>query len=165
MGRVARSSGDRRADSLGMNDGSQESVLLVDADAAERRRLGEALEVDGFEVVECPGPAESDGCVGTRTGMCPLLSDVDVVVLDVQLERDDVEFRATSEELLNLYLGSGRSVVTLGLDGRRLDEGGLLRLRRSPDADELVRGVRGLIDATAGTAEHRRHGETDLGRD
>lgn len=162
MGRVARSSGDRRADSLGMNDGSQESVLLVEADAAERRRLGEALEADGFEVVECPGPAESDGaCVGTRTGTCPLLTDVDVVVLDMQLEGDDVEFRATSEELLNLYLGSGRPVVTLGLDGRRLDEGGLLRLRRSPDANELVRGVHSLVDATAGQAERRDHGWTD----
>jgi CheY-like chemotaxis protein len=146
-----------------MNDESLGSVLLVDADPAERRRLGEALEAVGFEVVECPGPTESDGaCVGTRTGMCPLLGDVDVVVIDVQLERDDVEFRATSEELLNLYLGSGRPVVTLGLEGRRLDEGGLLRLRRSPDANELVRGVRGLVGATAGLAERRGHGETDL---
>ena len=91
-----------------------------------------------------------------------MLTDVDVVVLDMQLEGEDVEFRATSEDLLNLYLGSGRPVVTLGLHGRRLDEGGLLRLRRSPDADELVRGVRGLIDATAGTANRRGHGETDL---
>lgn len=77
--------------------------------------------------------------------MCPLLTDVDVIVLGVQLEGDDVEFRATSEELLNLYLGCGRPVVTLGLRGSRLDEGGLLRLRGSPDADELVRGVRRLV--------------------
>jgi hypothetical protein len=74
---------------------------------------------------------------------------VDVVVLDVQLEANDVEFRTTSEELLNLYLGSGRPVVALGLRGRRLDEGGLLRLRRSPDADELVRGVRQLVGRVA----------------
>lgn len=129
-----------------MNDGSLGSVLLVEADAAERRRLGEALQAAGFEVAECPGPTEPDGtCIGTRTGMCPLLSDVDVVVLDMELEGDDVEFRATSDELLNLYLGSGRPVVALGLRGGRLDEGGLLRLRRSPDADELVRGVRRLV--------------------
>jgi hypothetical protein len=143
---MAQSSVARRTDTVGMNDGSAKSVLLVEADAAERRRLGEALEAAGFEVVECPGPTEpDDDCVGTRTGMCPLLSGVDVVVLDVDLEGNDVEFRATSEELLNLYLGCGRPVVALGLHGSRLDEGGLLRLKRSPDAGELVRGVRGLV--------------------
>jgi hypothetical protein len=129
-------------------------VLLVEADVAERRRLGEALESGGFEVVECPGPTEpDDDCVGTRTGLCPLLTDADVVVLDVQLEANDVEFRDTSEELLNLYLGCGRPVVTLGLGGGRLDEGGLLRLRRSPDAGELVREVRRLLDREANRAQ------------
>jgi hypothetical protein len=134
-----------------MNYGSKRaSVLLVEADSPERLRLGEALEAGGFEVVECPGPTEpDDDCVGLRIGLCPLLTDVDVVVLDVQLEANDVEFRTTSEELLNLYLGSGRPVVALGLRGRRLDEGGLLRLRRSPDADELVRGVRQLVGRVA----------------
>ena len=105
-GRMPQSSSDRAADTTVVNHGSERaSVLLVEADSPERQRLGEALEAGGFEVVECPGPTEpDDDCVGLRTGLCPLLTDVDVVVLDVQLEANDVEFRTTSEELLNLYL-------------------------------------------------------------
>jgi CheY-like chemotaxis protein len=143
---VAQSPSDRRADTEDMNDASPGSVLLVEADSPERRRLGEALEAAGFDVLACQGPTKpDDDCVGIRTGLCPLLTDVDVVVLDVQLEAIDAEFRTTSEELLNLYLGGGRPVVALGLRGRRLDEEGLLRLKRSPDADELIRGVRRLV--------------------
>ena len=124
-------------------------MLLVEADSPERQRLGEALEAGGFEVVECPGPTEpDDDCVGLRTGLCPLLTDVDVVVLDVQLEANDVEFRTTSEELLNLYLEAvGRwsrwGSMAAGWTRR------LLRLRRSPDADELVRGVHQLVGRVA----------------
>jgi hypothetical protein len=141
-----------------MNDGPLGRVLLVDADASERQRLGDALEKARFEVLACPGPTDpDDGCLGTRTGTCPLLADVDVVVLDVQLEADEVGFHSTSEELLNLYLGSGRPVVALGLLGSRLSEGRLLRLRRSPDAGELVRGVAGSSASAARTLNDAGH--------
>ena len=112
----------RRHYGRGTMDPNERACCSSEADSPERQRLGEALEAGGFEVVECPGPTEpDDDCVGLRTGLCPLLTDVDVVVLDVQLEANDVEFRTTSEELLNLYR-SGRPVVALGLRGRRLDE-------------------------------------------
>lgn len=160
-GRVAQVSSDLPAETVAMNDGSPgTSVLLVEADAGERQRLGEALEAAGFDVIDCPGPTEPEGtCVGARTGACPLLTDADVVVLDVQLDDEDLEFRATSEELLTLYLGCGRPVVTLGLRGSRLGDRDLIRLSRSPDADELVREVHRLVDTKPERYVDTRQGE------
>src|SRR5207248_2712635 len=46
-------------------------VLLVEPDALESTRLGDALEAEGFEVMVCPGPSQPEYvCVGGRAHQC-----------------------------------------------------------------------------------------------
>jgi CheY-like chemotaxis protein len=124
---------------------SQGVVLVVEADPAERELISSWLEDSGFTVIACPGPTEPDfTCVGDRTGTCPLAEAADVVVLDMSLEGEALMTGTAAEDLLGLYLVSGRPVVTLG--SRRGDEvpGELTRLRRHPTRETLLGAVRGL---------------------
>src|SRR5512141_3123813 len=67
------------------------TVLVVEADAAERERYGSWLEGSGFDVLMCPGPTEPDyTCVGARDGVCPLAEEASVVVLDMSTESEAV---------------------------------------------------------------------------
>jgi CheY-like chemotaxis protein len=121
------------------------TVLIVEADADERDRLGAALERDGYEVVLCSGPTRPDYvCIGGREGWCPLVRSSDVVVLDLWLESDTVMMGAQSDELLRLYLSAGRPVVALGraeaLDPGSEDEP-VAHLARYPEPEELLRAV------------------------
>ena len=120
-------------------------VLLVEADREERARFGGWLEGAGFDVLECPGPTEPDyTCVGSRGGACPLAEEADIVILDMSLESESVMMGTAAEELLGLYLMSGRRVVVLGSHPGGEVPGQLVRLPRGPDRDDLLASVRAL---------------------
>ena len=124
---------------------TQGVVLVVEADPAERELFSSWLEGSGFTVLACPGPTEPDfTCVGDRKGTCPLAEAADVVVLDMSLESEALMRGTAAEDLLGLYLVSGRPVVTLGSrDGDEVP-GELIRVRRHPTRETLLRAVRGL---------------------
>jgi hypothetical protein len=126
--------------------GSHASVLLVEADPAERDRLGDALERSGFDVLDCTGPAGPDYvCIGGRAGRCPLVDGADVVVLDLSLPGDDAMLGTPSSELVRVYVAAGRPLVTLGSHGDRgLDDEGIIQLTRRPPTQDVVRSVRSL---------------------
>ena len=120
-------------------------VLLVEADADERRRFGGWLEDEGFDLLTCPGPAEPDyTCIGGRTGVCPLAAEASIVVLDMSLDSEAVAMGTSAEDLLGMYLLSGHRVVVLGSRGGEEIPGQLIRLQRHPVHDELLGTVRSL---------------------
>jgi hypothetical protein len=120
------------------------TVLIVEADADERDRLGAALERGGYDVVLCSGPTKPDYvCIGEREGWCPLVRGSDVVVLDLWLESDTVMMGTPSDELLRLYLSAGKPVIALGR-AEALDPGSdepIAHLARYPEPEELLRAV------------------------
>jgi CheY-like chemotaxis protein len=120
------------------------TVLIVEADADERDRLGAALERVGYDVVLCSGPTKPDYvCIGERDGWCPLVRGSDVVVLDLWLESDTVMMGTPSDELLRLYLSAGKPVIALGR-AEALDLGSdepIAHLARYPEPEELLRAV------------------------
>ncbi len=123
-------------------------VLVVEADPLERERFGSWLEGAGFDVLQCPGPTEPDyTCVGVRDGACPLLEEAVVVVLDMSTESEAVMMGTAAEEILGLYLLAGTRVVVLGSHPGDEIEGQLRRLRRHPEAVELLQAVESLFGA------------------
>jgi hypothetical protein len=124
---------------------------VVEADPLERDHFGSWLEGSGFAALTCPGPTEPDyTCVGDRTGACPLAEAADVVVLDMSLDSEAVMTGTAAEDLLGLYLVSGRPVVVLGSRGGDEIPGQLIRLRRHPTSDEFLRAVRALAPPVPG---------------
>ena len=135
-----------------MNAVAKGTILLVESDPHERERLASALERGGFEVIECPGPSAPDyTCIGGREGYCPLLERADAVVLDVWLAGDELDVGTPSEQLLEMYLADGRSVVTIGPGAwSRTPEGvEVRRLGACPDEDDLIAAVRSLPASAA----------------
>jgi CheY-like chemotaxis protein len=122
----------------------ERTVLLVESDASERERLGDALEQAGYRVIECPGPTFPEHtCIGGRDGYCPLVERADVVVLDVWLAGDEVG--TTSDELLELYAARGRTVVAIGGGGWLRGPsapGHVVHLEARPESRDLVAAVR-----------------------
>ena len=127
--------------------------MLVESDPNERERLASALDRGGFDVIHCSGPSAPDyNCIGGREGYCPLLEQADAVVLDVWLAGDEFDVGTPSEQLLEMYLADGRSVVTIGLRawpahtpvGVEVE-----RLGEHPEEDDLIAAVRRL-PASAG---------------
>ena len=124
------------------------AVLLVEADADERDRLGSWLEEEGFDVITCTGPTEPDyTCVGARAGACPLVEAASVVVLDMSTRSEGVMQGTAAEELLGLYLFAGARVVALASHPGEEIRGSLIRMRRHPGREDLVGAVRSLSDA------------------
>jgi hypothetical protein len=124
------------------------SVLVVEADSAERGRFGAWLEHEGYDVLVCPGPIEPDyTCLGSRGRACPLAAEADLVVLDMSLESEGVVMGTSAEELLGLYLVAGHRVVVLGSHPGEELPGQLRRLRRHPRRGELLQAVRDLVGA------------------
>ncbi len=122
------------------------TVLVVEADATERELFGSWLETSGFDVLVCPGPTEPDyTCVGSRDGVCPLVEEADVVVLDMSTESEAVVMGTAAEELLGLYLLSGARVVVLGSHPGDEVERQLVRLHRHPDREGLLWAVSSLV--------------------
>jgi hypothetical protein len=125
------------------------TVLVVEADPEERERLGQAIEGAGYHVMTCPGPsAPRYTCIGGSDGYCPLIERADVVVLDTWLASDEVGMGTPSEELLDLYTGSGRTVVAIGGKGSTVPYAGgnTIWLPADPDADAVVDAVRAAPD-------------------
>jgi CheY-like chemotaxis protein len=124
------------------------TVLIVESDAEERERLGAALERGGYDVVLCSGPTGPGYvCIGEREGWCPLVRSCDVVVLDLWLESDTLMMGTPSDELLQLYLSSGKPVITLGSAERPsvgFRDEPVAHLVRCPEPEELLRAVRAL---------------------
>ena len=128
------------------------TVLLVEADADERDRLGTWLEEEGFDVITCTGPTEPDyTCVGARAGACPLVEAASVVVLDMSTRSEGVMQGTAAEELLGLYLFAGARVVALASHPGEEIRGSLIRMRRHPEREDLLRAVRSLSDAETDT--------------
>jgi CheY-like chemotaxis protein len=128
------------------------AVLLVEADADERDRLGSWLEEEGFDVITCTGPTEPDyTCVGARAGACPLVEGASVVVLDMSTRSEGVMQGTAAEELLGLYLFAGARVVALASHPGEEIRGSLIRMRRHPEREDLLRAVRSLGDAETDT--------------
>jgi hypothetical protein len=126
------------------------TVLLVEADDAERERLGRALEDAGYEVLACAGPTAPDyTCIGGREGYCPLLERADAVVLDLWLAGDEAGTGTSSEQLLEMYLAGGRSVVTLGSGGWQepYARGHVIHLQDHPPGWDVVSAVRTAAQA------------------
>jgi hypothetical protein len=118
--------------------------LIVEADAGERERLGDALEANGLEVLLCSGPTAPDyTCIGSRDQVCPLARSADVIVLDLWLESDTVLAGTPGGELLAFYRASGKPVVTISrpvaIDAT-VDED-LIHLERWPHPDQVVSAV------------------------
>lgn len=130
-------------------EGSREgTVLVVEADPVERERYGSLLDSAGFDVLSCPGPTGPDyTCLGSRDGVCPLLDDVDVVMLDMSLDSEAVMSGTPAEELLGLYLTAGRPVVVLGSRSGEDVPHQIVRLRRHPESSALLDAVRRLARA------------------
>ncbi len=125
------------------------SVLVVEADGEERERFGSWLEQSGYDVSVCPGPTEPDyTCVGDRDGFCPLVAEVDAVVLDMSLDSEAVMVGTAAEEILAFYLMSGRRVVVLGSRPGGEVPGQLVRIRRHPTQDELLEALGSLFEPT-----------------
>jgi CheY-like chemotaxis protein len=128
------------------------AVLLVEADADERDRLGSWLEEEGFDVITCTGPTEPDyTCVGARAGACPLVEGASVVVLDMSTRSEGVMQGTAAEELLGLYLFAGARVVALASHPGEEIRGSLIRMHRHPEREDLLRAVRSLSDAETDT--------------
>jgi CheY-like chemotaxis protein len=121
------------------------SVLVVEADPAERELMAGILEEAGHQVMWCPGPSARDGtCVGTRDGACPLADAADAVVLDTRLQRDDVLGGATGWQLALFYRDSGVPLVALvepGGGSSLLRGEGVVLLRRPVSQDALLRAL------------------------
>jgi CheY-like chemotaxis protein len=122
-----------------------EAVLLVEADPAERERIGSILERWGYQVSVCPGPTGPDyTCVGSREGGCALTSEGAVIVLDMSLDSEAVVSGTAAEELLALYLFGGHRIVVLGSYPGADVPGQMIRLPRHPEPSVLTAAVRSL---------------------
>ena len=92
---------------------TMEIVLLVEANPAERRWLGERLKDAGYALVDCPGPRREDfSCLGVRGQHCALVEIADVVILDGRVLQHGTDRKAATR-LVHSYLTSGKPVLVL----------------------------------------------------
>jgi hypothetical protein len=135
-----------------MADPISSTVLVVEADEAERERFASWLEAAGYQVATCPGPTGPDyTCVGSRGGACALAAEASVVILDMSLESEAVLTGTPAEELLAMYLFGGHRIVALGSHPGGDVPGQLVRMRRHPEREALVGAVRALGGSDPGT--------------
>lgn len=125
------------------------SVLVVEEDADERRRIGAIFEAEGFDVVACPGPQEPDyTCLGGRGLPCPLTRDADVVVLDLRLASDEMLQGTTGWQLLLYYVESGKRIVALSGEEdsvHPLADDQVSVIKRPAGSESLLSAVRDLV--------------------
>ncbi len=129
------------------------AVLIVEADAVERERLGDICESLGYDVTVCFGPTGPDyTCVGEREGQCPLVDAADLVILDTWLDSDTASMGTPASELLTLYHANGLPVLTLGAPRGAVDVFGeepVVHLSRMPSTDQLTDALALLAQASA----------------
>ncbi len=108
-------------------------ILVVEAQEADRRLLGEWLEDAGYEdVMFCPGPgAPAYTCVGSHGGPCPLSNAADLVVVDLRLRSDEVMTGTAAWQLLLSYYEQGKRIVAISSDAASV----------RPTPDEQLRAV------------------------
>jgi hypothetical protein len=87
--------------------------------------------------------------VGGRGAACPLAAEVDLVVLDMSLDSEAVLTGTAAEEILALYLMTGKRIIVLGSHPGEEVEGQLARMNRHPERDELVDALRSMRHGTA----------------
>jgi hypothetical protein len=130
---------------------TQGTVLVVASDPDALERLGKGLEDAGFEVMACRGPITPDyACIGGREGYCPLVECADVVVLDPWLAGDEYGVGTTADQLVEVYVGSGRAVVLLGSVGW-LDPflgGPVISIGERAETSDVVAAVRSAPEAS-----------------
>src|SRR5581483_1306410 len=110
-------------------------------------------------------PTEPDyTCVGDRDGFCPLVAEADAVVLDMSLDSEAVMVGTAAEEILALYLMSGRRVVVLGSRPGGEVPGQLVRIPRHPTRERLLDALRSLLGREIPSSPVRStHRRWDLG--
>ena len=127
-------------------------VLLVQRDSEERRTLASWTEDAGYEVTVCSGPtAPTYVCAGDRTGVCPLVDEADVVVLDCRLECAEASEGTSAVDLLSFYVCSGRPVVALGSEGLStlFAEDDVVFLDEAPNGGGLIEAIDRLAAVAA----------------
>jgi len=131
-------------------------VLVVEWRMPSRERFAGALEDAGFDVTTCPGPSGPGyECIGGRGMPCPLVSDTDVVVLDLRLESDEMGLGAPAWELALTYRGAGKPLVVLSGESdpvSLLREPGVEILPRRPEPRTLIEAVRRVLAESSGPA-------------
>lgn len=141
----------------GQRDQAALRVLLVEADAAARERIGKWLSQDGYDVIECPGPSAPDyTCLGSRGMDCPLAKAAAVVVLDLSLSSDAVMAGTPGWRLVDYYIGRGLPVVAIsGAEqmGRFFLDDRVISLDRPADRDSVIAAVKYLAGKRGSVAE------------
>jgi hypothetical protein len=129
-------------------------ALVVEWRMPSREWLAVELEEAGFDVTTCPGPSGPDyDCMGGRGLPCPLVSDADVVVLDLRLEGDEMERGVPAWELATRYRAAGKPLVVLTGDGDPVSlvrEPGVEILPRRPGSHALLDAVRRVLAESEG---------------
>jgi hypothetical protein len=138
---------------------------VVEWRVASRERFGSVLEDAGFEVTVCPGPSGPEyRCIGGRGLPCPLVSDADVVVLDLRLESDEMDLGVPAWELAMTYRDAGKPLVVLTGEGdpvRLVAEPGVAVLPRRPDSGALLDAVLRVLAESSGGGPARPSGGDD----
>ena len=131
---------------------TDETILLAEDDPVVSRLLRAVLEDAGYEIVACGDGREAVETFHKRG------DSVDLVLLDYRMPQmngieafDEIHAAAPT---LPVILMSGNIA---GSEISDLKERGLRRVLRKPcSGDELLRAVRGVLDAPAFTAGERR---------
>ena len=94
---------------------SKPTVLVVESDDDERRRIGSWLDDAGYaDIMCCPGPSAPDyTCLGGRGASCPLSSAADVVVVDLRLRSDELMQGTPGWQLMLHYFEQGKKIVAI----------------------------------------------------
>ncbi|HEX9775486.1 MAG TPA: hypothetical protein VGB83_07890 [Actinomycetota bacterium] len=125
-----------------------ETVLVVENDADERRRLSLTLGDAGFDVMICPGPSAPDyTCLGGRGKDCPLIQPAAAIVLDLRTEGDVMMRGTPGWQLLDYYTDRGRPVVAIAGEGASVphDDARVTVLPRHADERLIVAAVRAAM--------------------
>jgi hypothetical protein len=92
----------------------QQTVLIVESEAAQRDEMAAWLDDAGYDVELCPGPSAPDyTCIGGRGRPCPLANGADMVVLNEHLTSDALMRGTPGWQLLTYYMELGKPVVVL----------------------------------------------------
>ena len=125
------------------------TVLIVQEDEAERRRLTDCLRVAGFLASSCPGPSSDLDCpldCGNRA--CAKALGCDLIVLDPATKSEDTFEGASPFDLLAAYVAEDKPIVltTRSTTGVRPYLGEQVRVVSRPASpDELLAAIRDLL--------------------